>query len=343
VRSPRGREKRWVVREGDGATVGEIVERAGEGAGAIEEGRVFVGRARAKSAGQPVRVGDEVRIGAGAGAGAGAGGGWAVIWERDGMIACNKPAGMPTVPDHGGASHSLVALAAKSIGVGVAHMRVTSRLDREVSGVVIFATTAEAEARMRGAREQGLYARRYVAIAAPISNTLINVDQVDPVDQLYQVDQDHRVGQVDPVDQPRHWDAPIGAGKDARHRAAFGGDAKEARTHWRAVAHVPGYALLAVEPQTGRTHQIRVHASHAGAPLLGDRDYGGAARVTLHGGRTVSLARIALHAARVTVPDASGAPIVAAAPVPLELTRAWTELGGAPEAWDMALSCKLDP
>jgi 23S rRNA pseudouridine1911/1915/1917 synthase len=332
VKGSRGREKRWVVREGDGATVGEIVARAGEAAGAIEEGRVFVGRARAKSSGQPVRVGDEVRIGAGAGARAGAGAGaagvWAVIWERDGMIACNKPAGMPTVPDHGGASHSLVALVAKSIGVAVADMRVTSRLDREVSGVVIFATTAEAEGRLRGAREQGLYARRYVAIAATASNTLINVDRVDRVDH---------------VDQRSHWDAPIGAGKDARHRAAFGADAKEARTHWRAVAHVPGYALLAVEPQTGRTHQIRVHASHAGTPLLGDRDYGGAARVTLPGGRTVSLARIALHAARVSVPDASGAPSVAAAPVPFELTRAWTELGGAPEAWDMAMSCELDP
>jgi 23S rRNA pseudouridine1911/1915/1917 synthase len=347
VRPARGREKRWVVRDGDGTTVGEIVERAGEGASAIEEGRVFVGRARAKGAGQPVRVGDEVRIGAGASAGAsagagaeaaaraGAGGGaWAVIWERDGMIACNKPAGIPTVPDHGGASHSLVALAAKSIGLGVADMRVTSRLDREVSGVVIFATTPGAEARLRAAREEGRYARRYVAIAAASGNTLINVDRIDQGD---------RVDHVDRVDQPRRWDAPIGAGKDARHRAAFGADAKEARTHWRAVVHVPGFALLAVEPQTGRTHQIRVHASHAGAPLLGDRDYGGAARVTLPGGRTVSLARIALHAARVSVPDASGAPIVAAAPVPVELMRAWTELGGAAEAWDMAVSCELDP
>ena len=314
MRPGRGREKRWVVRDGDGTTVGEIVKRAGEAANAIDEGRVFVGRARAKSAGESVRVGDEVRIGAGAAAAE-----WAVIWERDGMIACNKPAGMPTVPDHGGASHSLVALAARSIGLGVADMRVTSRLDREVSGVVVFATTAEAEARLRRAREEGRYARRYVAIAA------------------VQADLAPRASHADA------WDAPIGAGKDARHRAAFGADAKEARTHWRVVAGVPGYALLAVEPQTGRTHQIRVHASHAGAPLLGDRDYGGAARVTLPGGRTVSLARIALHAARVSVPDARGAPLVAAAPVPAELTRAWSELGGAAEAWDMAMSCELDP
>jgi 23S rRNA pseudouridine1911/1915/1917 synthase len=319
VRPGRGREKRWVVREGDGTTVGEIVKRAGEAASALDEGRVFVGRARAKSANETVRIGDEVRIGAAtAAAVTPSAQRWTVIWERDGMLACNKPAGMPTVPDHGGASHSLVALAAQSTGRTASDMRVTSRLDREVSGVVIFATTAEAEDRLRHARAEGRYARRYLAIAA-------------------QADQ-HAASPA-----AGFWDAPIGAGKDARHRAAFGADAKEARTRWRVVATVPGYALVAVEPQTGRTHQIRVHASHAGAPLLGDRDYGGPARVTLPGGRIVSLARIALHAARVSVPDEHGAPLVAAAPVPAELTRAWTELGGAAEAWDMAMSCELDP
>ena len=102
------------------------------------------------------------------------------------------------------------------------------------------------------------------------------------------------------------WDAPIGAGKDPRHRAAFGPDAKASQTRWTVIARAGCFAMLAVEPQTGRTHQIRVHASHAGAPLLGDRDYGGATRVTLPDGRVVALARIALHAARVTVPDARG-------------------------------------
>lgn len=99
--------------------------------------------------------------------------------------------------------------------------------------------------------------------------------------------------------------------------------------------------MLAVEPQTGRTHQIRVHASH-GAPLVGDRDYGGPARVTLPTGGIVALARIALHAARVTVPGAGAEPLVATAPVPEELWRIWTDLGGDAEAWDRAVSCELE-
>ena len=308
-----------MVRAGDGETVVEILRRAGEGVSAIEEGRVFVGRTRVKEPGLAVRVGDEVRIGAGAGGRAGTGTGtgttrveWAVIWERDGLVACAKPAGIPTVPDHGGAAHALVALAAES--VGRKELLVTSRLDREVSGVVVFAMDAEVEGRLRTAREEGRYARRYVAIAAS-----------------------------DSIEGGGIWEAPIGAGRDPRHRAAFGPDAKAAQTRWKVVARVGSFVMIAVEPQTGRTHQIRVHASHAGAPLLGDRDYGGPTRTTLGDGRVVALARIALHAARVSVPDARGEPLVACAPVPLELTRAWAELGGAAEAWDRAVSCELPP
>ena len=314
MRPPGGRQKRWVVREGDGETIAHIVARAGEAESAVEEGRVFLGRARVKSGGERVKPGDEVMIGAAATEPRATD--WAVIWERDGLLACVKPAGIPTVPDHRGASHSLVALAAQSIGRKASELFVTSRLDREVSGVVVFATHPDAEGRLRRAREQGQYARRYVAIAA-------GADRLSDAEHV--------------------WDAPIGAGKDPLHRAASGPDPKPARTHWSIVARAGTFAMLAVEPQTGRTHQIRVHASDAGAPLLGDRDYGGPSRVTLSTGGIVALSRIALHAARVTVPGSAGEPLVAAAPVPPELSGIWAELGGAAEAWDRAMSCELDP
>jgi RluA family pseudouridine synthase len=305
-------DKRWVVRPGDGATIDAIVKRAGEGEGAIAEGRVFLGRRRVTSGAERVRVGDEVRIGApprttGAPQ-------LRVLWERDGLLACEKPAGIPTVPDHAGTSHCLLALAASATHRVVGDLFVTSRLDREVSGVVVFATTAEAEARLRLAREQGRYARRYVAIA---------------------------VGDLDETTRP--WDAPIGRGRDPRHRAPNGPDSKPALTHWLRVARVGRHSLLAVEPHTGRTHQIRVHASHAGAPLFGDRDYGGPTRVTAGDGRVVALARIALHAARVTVPGACGELLVADSPVPAALIDAWTAIGGSADAWPLAVSASIAP
>jgi 23S rRNA pseudouridine1911/1915/1917 synthase len=84
-----------------------------------------------------------------------------------------------------------------------------------------------------------------------------------------------------------------------------------------------------------------VHASHAGAPLVGDRDYGGPARVTLPTGRVLEPRRVALHAARVVVPGASGALLVASAPVPPELASLWSALGGEAGAWELAASCAL--
>ncbi len=98
---------------------------------------------------------------------------------------------------------------------------------------------------------------------------------------------------------------------------------------------------MAFGPATGRTHQIRVHAAHAGAPLLGDRAYGGRTRLTFATGRVLELRRIALHAARVVVPDERGEPVVARAPVPPELVDVWEALGGDPGAWEVATSCAL--
>jgi 23S rRNA-/tRNA-specific pseudouridylate synthase len=310
--------KRWVVRRGDGATVGEIVSKMREDdvERAIAEGRVFVGKKRATGAGERVREGDDVRLAPARGAARD--GGVPILFDGDGLVACVKPAGIPTVPDHAGGSHALVALVARATGRSLADMRVTSRLDREVSGVVIFATDASAEAALKKAREEGSYVRRYVAFTGSGARL---------------------------AEDAGTWRAPIGRGKDARHRAANGPDAKPATTHYRVVARAPrpheDFALLAVEPVTGRTHQIRVHAAAAGAPLFGDRDYGGAARVTLAGGRVVTLSRIALHCARVVVPGSSGAPIDLRAPAPPELVTAWASVGGGARALDDAATAPM--
>jgi len=304
--------KRWIVRSGDGETVAQIVVRAGESSRAIDEGRVFVGKRRVTSGTQRVVVGDEVRIGRDSGADARAGfrHQHVVVFEvEEGIVAGIKPAGIPTVPDHAGSSHSFVHLVAGELGISDDQIRVVSRLDREVSGIILFATTAEAETRLKELRERGEYQRRYVAIAKSAASL--------------------RTSGI--------WDGPIGDGKDPRHRAVGGKDAKASTTKYRVVAEANGFVMLAVEPITGRTHQIRVHSAHAGAPLLGDRDYGGPTRVTLDNGGVVSLARIALHAIGVTLGKISGG-----ADVPKELADVWRELGGDAEAWNTAQRCSFD-
>lgn len=288
--------KSWVVRATDPKTVGEIVQHAGESVEAIDEGRVFVGKKRAKSARDPVKPGDEVRIGKPDGATADV----PILFSGNDFVAVAKPAGIPTVPDHHGSAHSLVGVVARVLKKKPADLRVTSRLDREVSGAVVFALSDAAEARLKHARARGEYARRYVAIG------LIDVDYIDRV-----INVDQRIGA---------WTAAI--------------DGKPSETRFRVVSEGAGSraVMLAVDPQTGRTHQIRIHASGAGMPLFGDREHGGVAQTTMPNGRIVGIGRIALHAARVAV-----AGIEAVAPIPDELARVWSELGGPADAWDDAL------
>jgi RluA family pseudouridine synthase len=300
--------RRWIVREGDGATADAIVRRAGGDAKAIAEGRVFLGRKRVIAPDAPVAVGDEVTIAPPADAAPDV----VILARESDFVAVDKPAGLPTIADHAGASHALVARAAAALGVDPGALHPTSRLDREVSGVVVFARTKQAAERFASARASHAYVRRYVAIASAA-----------------------------PSPEAGTWDAPIGRARDPRHRAVNGKEAVAARTHYATVATAGGHGLLALGPVTGRTHQLRVHASHAGAPLLGDRVYGGSARLTLASGRVVALDRVALHAARVTVPRARGGPLTIVSPIPEALAELWLSLGGAPSAWDTAVTCPL--
>ncbi len=295
------------MRAGD-RTVAEVLARAGTDAHAVSDGRVFVGRRRVQRPDEAVSDGDVVEVAPPRDAQA-----VTVILREDDVVAVDKPAGMPTIADHDGAAHALVAATARALHVDPARLHPTSRLDRGVSGVVVFALTKAAAERLARARTEGTYERRYLAIAARA-----------------------------PEPARGTWDAPLGRAKDARLRMVGGRAPIAASTRFGVCAVAPGgAALLAVSPVTGRTHQIRVHASHAGAPLVGDRDYGGPARITLPTGRVLEPRRVALHAARVVVPGASGTPLVASAPVPPELASLWSALGGEAGAWDLAASCAL--
>jgi 23S rRNA-/tRNA-specific pseudouridylate synthase len=238
-----------------------------------------------------------------------------VILLRNGgdFVAADKPAGIPTIPDHAGSAHALLAAVARTLGVEASRLHATSRLDRDVSGVVVFTLTKGAAERLARARAEGTYERRYLALAAKAP--------------------DARGGT---------WDVPIGRARDPRLRMASGRDPVDAKTRYQVAALAPGgEAMLAVAPVTGRTHQIRVHSAYAGAPLIGDRAYGGPSRVTLATGRVLEPGRIALHAARIVVPGEDGSPVLVTSPIPAELESLWSSLGGDPAAWEVAISCAL--
>jgi 23S rRNA pseudouridine1911/1915/1917 synthase len=288
----------------EATTVGAVLPRLGEDAArALDEGRIFVGKRRA-SASDPIRAGDEV---------------WMyparppsrepprILLEREGIVAVYKPADMATVADHRGARGSLEATVARMLGHKGAVVA-TSRLDVGVSGVVLFAADEAARQRLARARAEGRYLRHYVAVAARA-----------------------------PTPERGSWTASIGPARDPRRRQVGGPAAAAAETAYAVAAITPRAALLAVEPKTGRTHQIRVHAAHAGCPLWGDGAYGGPTRRVAPSGAVAVVERIALHAAWVEVPLAGNGNLHADAPVSDDFAAIWTGCGGDNSAFAVAL------
>lgn len=288
-------------------------------AAAIAEGRVFADGVRVQTTEQQIRAGARITLAAARETAPRVARFRAtetalapvapVVLHQDGrLLVLAKPAGMPTIPDHGGVTGTLLAHAAALCGLPVERVHPTSRLDRDVSGVVTFALTAEARESLAAARAAGHYDRRYVALALRAPN-------------------------------PAHgeWNAPIGRASDPRRRMVNGREATPASTRYRVIFENPRVALLALAPQTGRTHQLRVHCAHAAAPLLGDRAYGGTTRLTLGSGRSVALTRVALHAARVILPTM--APLLAE--IPPDLRALLADLGGPASAWDDALAASV--
>lgn len=293
-------ERIWIVREGDGATVDEVVLRAGDSPTAIDAGRVFVGRKRAKR-GDSVRVGDSVRIASKRDTDVVV----AILHRARDLVVVDKPAGISTIPDEHDAEGSLLVRTARALGVSPESLQPTSRLDRGVSGVVVFTKTVAARERLHTARNSKQYFRQYAAIS-----------------------------DKSPTPAEGAWSEPIGRARDPKKRQVGGHDAADALTRYRVVGHVERGALLAVEPVTGRTHQIRVHAAHAGAALLGDRDYGGVRTLVLPSGKVIACDRVALHCAHVCVEGV----VDVRAPIPEAMRTWWSALGGDEAAWSTVTS-----
>jgi 23S rRNA pseudouridine1911/1915/1917 synthase len=157
------------------------------------------------------------------------------------------------------------------------------RLDRETSGVTVFARTKEAAAKLAEAFRAGTPAKTYLALCAKA-----------------------------PTPPEGRTEEPLGRDPRRPGLRKVNPRGEPAATRYRTLRRGPGCALVEARPETGRTHQIRVHLAHLGASLLGDPRYGGPRQVA-----DLRIPRVMLHAARLELPHpATGAPMVFEAPVP---------------------------
>jgi RluA family pseudouridine synthase len=226
-----------------------------------------------------------------------------VLHEDAWFLVLHKPSGLPTTSP--GGERTLTSVA-RELDPSAPRLHPSSRLDAEVSGTVIFARTPNATEHLLAARQSGSYRRGYLAIASA---------PPEPP----QGDWRGAIG-LDPSNPRKRAIARVGAPKT-----------RDAHTRYRTLASTPRGALLWLLPQTGRTHQLRVHAAAAGNPLLGDRHYGGAQRVVLTDGSVLSARRTMLHCARVEIPNPLGGdPLRFEAPLPSDLTQLWHALSGSP-------------
>lgn len=178
----------------------------------------------------------------------------AIIYEDQWMVVANKPAGMLTVPGrlHDG---SLQTRLSEKMGMP---LKAVHRLDMSTSGLVILAKTDEVYTAMQSEFANRNIKKRYIALLDGIVKTEDGI-----IDLPLRPDID---------DRPRQM-------VDHEH-------GKRAITHFEVIQRTDGRTRIAFYPNTGRTHQLRVHASHnegLGCPIVGDMLYGRAStRLMLH-------------------------------------------------------------
>ena len=193
-----------------------------------------------------------------------------VLYEDNHLLVLNKPAGLPTMGTPEG-TPTLLTLAKEYVKQkyqkpGNVYLGVVSRLDGPVTGVVLFARTSKAAARLSEQfRTQAVQKTYWALVAAagyPASGSYTDLLIHDERHRRVHVFDDGRPG------------------------------GKEARLSFRRIAQDGRFSLLEIELETGRKHQIRVQLAHHGQPIVGDRKYGSAVKFP---------AGIALHSRRLVV------------------------------------------
>jgi len=252
-----------------------------------------------------------------------------ILYKDADLAVINKPAGMIVHPGAGAETGTLVAAllhhfregqnatpSAKqpnaptglsSVG-GPLRPGIVHRLDKDTSGAILVARTDAAHAKL----------------AAAFSNRLVNKTYIALLHGKPR-------GESGRIELPIARDLHRRARMTTRRR-----EGREARTDWRALAHIGNFTLVEADLHTGRTHQIRVHFSALGCPVVGDTVYGAPREERVGNGALPPLGRNFLHAARIAfVHPRTGERLEFHAPLPAELVdylHALVQATGNPSA-----------
>ena len=222
-----------------------------------------------------------------------------ILCEDDDLIVLNKPAGMVVHPGAGRSTgtlvHALLAHCVKLPGIGgVERPGIVHRLDRETSGVLVVAKTESVHQSLSQQFKGRVVKKQYLA--------------------LVHGEVRQEAGRIE---------AAIGRREHDRKRMGVrdrGG--REARTVYHVLRRLPGMTVLTLDPETGRTHQIRVHLAHIGHPVIGDRVYGGRREERRAASNETRADRQMLHAWRLAFHHpTTGAWVEFSAPLPEDFLR----------------------
>ncbi|MBM3981863.1 MAG: RluA family pseudouridine synthase [Planctomycetes bacterium] len=249
----------------------------------LRSGRVTVNGASVTRHDHPLRPGDAVAVARDAPVVAPAG--LAIVYEDAHLIAIDKPAGLLTVAtETEKVATAFVLLSEYLVSRNAGRPFVVHRLDRDTSGLLLFARTADVRDELQVNWEQ--VTKTYLAV----------VEGAPPAAE----------GVIENY---------LTEGRDLRVRASRhpGPDAKRAVSRYKVRAAHDNYSLVEVTLETGRKHQIRVHMAGLGCPVAGDK---------LYGATTDPARRLCLHAGRLSFTHpASGAPVELAVTPPKEMAR----------------------
>lgn len=216
-----------------------------------------------------------------------------ILWEDEDVLILNKPSGLATQGGSKTTRHLDGLLSAYGRQKNKQY-RLVHRLDRDTSGVFVVAKTSDAATHLATAFREGKVKKAYWAIV---------------------------------IGQPKPGQGTINApllkgGGGNQEKVAVDKRGKAAVTQYRTIKglHKRGtiqFAWLELSPETGRTHQLRVHTAHIGHPILGDGKYGGAQATELS-------RQLHLHARSITFPDIStGNPLTFTAAPPAHFEAIW--------------------